>query len=359
MARKSFRILKFFLAGIVLFGILIPLHAAKTPCIWENVEKIVAVGDIHGDFDNFVKILKRKGLVDENMDWAGGTTHLVQTGDIIDRGNRAKDVYDLIKKLEEQAQAAGGMVHMLIGNHEEMNITGMALRQPGYVTVAQFLSFVSPKYKEKKEKEFLNLVEKASKKRTNTDNPPPTPEEYWTRLIRGDPMAQYEYTIGFNKNYGKWILEHNTVIKINGIVFVHGGISEKYSTWSLEKINTTMRRELDSLRLAYKHREAPGFKRKIAYQPDSPVWYRDLALNHEQEFQGVLDRILENLEAKAMVIAHTPQTMSPVVPLEEEVKRFGGKLWIIDTGISEVYGGVLSALSIVDGKFHFESWRDE
>ena len=96
------------------------------PCQWSGVEKIVAVGDIHGDFQKLSKILIETGLTDDKLKWTGGKTHLVQLGDVMDRGDHAKMVFDLIKRLETEAKEAGGMVHMLLGNHEEVNIAGSA-----------------------------------------------------------------------------------------------------------------------------------------------------------------------------------------------------------------------------------------
>jgi hypothetical protein len=68
------------------FSILLSARAAEIPCVWSDVEKIVTVGDLHGDYENFVKILLGTGLVDEKLQWAGRDTHFVQTGDIMDRG---------------------------------------------------------------------------------------------------------------------------------------------------------------------------------------------------------------------------------------------------------------------------------
>jgi hypothetical protein len=85
-----------FLLAVVLllftFSLLCP--AAENICEWTGVEKIIAIGDLHGDYDHFVLILKnpKVGLVDENLHWTGGRTHLVQTGDILDRGDKAKEI---------------------------------------------------------------------------------------------------------------------------------------------------------------------------------------------------------------------------------------------------------------------------
>ena len=49
--------------------------------------RIVAIGDIHGDYNDFLAILQRAGLIDEQHHWAGGKTTFVQVGDEIDRGH--------------------------------------------------------------------------------------------------------------------------------------------------------------------------------------------------------------------------------------------------------------------------------
>ena len=42
--------------------------------------RIVAIGDVHGAFDQLVGILQTAGLIDANRRWSGGTAILVQTG---------------------------------------------------------------------------------------------------------------------------------------------------------------------------------------------------------------------------------------------------------------------------------------
>src|SRR6266508_4386771 len=62
--------------------------------------RVVAIGDIHGDFDAFVGILQRTGLVDPSNRWSGGNATLVQTGDFLDRGPKARAVMDLLMSLQ-------------------------------------------------------------------------------------------------------------------------------------------------------------------------------------------------------------------------------------------------------------------
>ena len=71
---------------------------------WQDVERIVAVGDIHGDYDNFLKVLQGADIVNRRGNWIAGETHLVQLGDVPDRGPDTSNVIALLKKLEKQAR---------------------------------------------------------------------------------------------------------------------------------------------------------------------------------------------------------------------------------------------------------------
>jgi hypothetical protein len=306
-----------------------------------------------------VTILKAVGLVDDKLSWTGGGAHLVQTGDVLDRGPNARSIFDLIKRLEEEAEQAGGMVHMLIGNHEEMNITGIAIDQPRYVTLDQFLSFLPEKYKDQEEKK---IRKKHEKNQGGNDDPGVSVEdvikEHWLNALRNNQRAKDEYTKSFNKEYGRWIIEHNTVIKINDTVFVHGGLNEKFSQWKLKDINKTMRMELEEYRRAVRDKKPLAFRPNLVYKRDGPLWFRDLAGAGEGLSIEEVDQILNNLQAKHMVIAHTPRTGSRI-SLRDEMILYEGRIWVIDTGISKAYGGFLSALIIENGQFNIWEPKNE
>src|SRR6476661_7677855 len=87
---------------------------------WKGVDRIVAVGDVHGDLAQFVAVLRTANIIDRDNNWTGGKAHLVQDGDLFDRGPESKKLVEFLTKLEKQAKAAGGEVHCLIGNHETM-----------------------------------------------------------------------------------------------------------------------------------------------------------------------------------------------------------------------------------------------
>jgi hypothetical protein len=347
------------LSVLILF-FLAHLYAADIKCVWTGVEKIVAVGDLHGDYKAFVKILKGTGLIDKELHWTGRKTHLVQIGDVMDRGPDAKKILDLLMKLEKEAEEAGGKVHMLIGNHEEMNIGDISFNRDGYVTPGQFVSFLPDDYREKEIKKIRKKLGQNAPQETGSDSYLDSSfRPFWEKIImeaKNNPQnpARRAYVRNFNKIYGKWILKHNVVIKINDIIFVHGGISERFSKWKLEDLNNRVRLELEDLRQAAMNFTAPKipeYQRQVVYEPDGPYWYRGFATMDQENFKENVDRILSNLKADYMVIAHTPR----VIKKKEDMELFQGRIWIIDTGISEIYrkkiGGRLSALIIDKGKF--------
>ena len=125
---------------------------AKTPA--EQAETVVAIGDVHGDFDDFVSILQRTGLIDAQHHWTGNKATLVQVGDLLDRGPKPREVMDLVMALEKEAPKAGGRVVSLLGNHEMMNIMG-DLR---YVTTENYASFADSNSEERRKSAYQQYV---------------------------------------------------------------------------------------------------------------------------------------------------------------------------------------------------------
>ncbi|WP_020669967.1 metallophosphoesterase [Amycolatopsis nigrescens] len=76
------------------------------------------VGDVHGHLEGLTDALRAQGLIDDSGDWSGGETTLWFLGDFVDRGPDGVGVIDLVMRLQEQANADGGSVSTLLGNHE-------------------------------------------------------------------------------------------------------------------------------------------------------------------------------------------------------------------------------------------------
>jgi len=340
---------------ILLFAFLVlpaVFSANEIPWEWSGVDKIIVIGDLHGDYEAFIRILKGTEVIDRDLHWAAGKAHLVQMGDIMDRGEDAKDILDLLMRLEKEAAAAGGMVHVLLGNHEELNLTGIVFSSNmDYVTLTQFISFLPEGYRKKQEEALAKKVFKALE-HDHGARPKPVIDQFW-KSVRANPSAQRVYSLNFNEEYGPWLRRQNIAIKINDVVFVHGGIGEKYSKWGLREINDRYRTELTNIWREFQGAELPSSFRpanvtpSIVYRGDSPLWYRELANVPEEDLNEELNRILETLGATVMVIAHTPRI--PAGP--KDMQRFGGRVWIVDTGISRIYRGRASALFIEEGNF--------
>jgi hypothetical protein len=135
----------------------------------------------------------------------------------------------------------------------------------------------------------------------------------------------------------------DTVVRINGIVFLHGGIGPRVAGMSCEAINAGVRRELtEELDLT---REAP--LEGLSGTEDGPLWYRGLAREPDDTFAATLDEILAKQNARAIVTGHT------LAPDGRIHVRFGGKVVQIDTGMQPAYvpDGRASALEIQNGVF--------
>jgi len=296
---------------------------AAGDCEIRDVPRVVAVGDVHGAYDNFVKILRAAGVVDEKQRWVGGRTHLVQLGDVVDRGPDSRKALDLLRRLEKEAGRAKGAVHALLGNHEVMWMLG-DLR---YVSPGEYKAFTTRDSEAVRER----LLERAQ-------------PEARDELRKQTPLGYVELNLAFapDGEYGKWLREHPAVVKINGVLFLHGGISPAGAAIPCAEINARVRLEItDDLKQT---RTAP--LQSLAGSETGPLWYRGLA-QEPDSFEPELEKILQAQGARAIVIAHTP------APGGRIRSRFGGRVLQIDTGMltSYVPDGRPSALEIQDGTF--------
>jgi Calcineurin-like phosphoesterase len=294
-----------------------PLRAAEPRCEFTGVDRIVAIGDVHGAYQRFIEILRASGVLDDRLRWVGGRTHLVQLGDVVDRGPDSLQSLDLLERLQKDAARAGGAVHPLLGNHEVMRLLG----DERYVTPGEYEAFATAD---------SSKLRDAYLKRAETLKEP---------VAEPPALGFVEMRLAFGRNgrYGKWLRSLNTVVQIDGVVFVHGGISQAVAGLSCEAINTTVRREItDDIDQT---RADP--RNQLATRTDGPLWYRGLA-DEPEAFAPAVDEILARQHARAIVIAHT-------VTADKRIRaRFGGKVVQMDTGMQPAYmpDGRASALEI-------------
>eukprot|EP00188_Purpureofilum_apyrenoidigerum_P003269 Plantae.Rhodophyta-Purpureofilum_apyrenoidigerum.ctg33737.p1 GENE.Plantae.Rhodophyta-Purpureofilum_apyrenoidigerum.ctg33737~~Plantae.Rhodophyta-Purpureofilum_apyrenoidigerum.ctg33737.p1 ORF type:complete len:235 (+),score=49.79 Plantae.Rhodophyta-Purpureofilum_apyrenoidigerum.ctg33737:140-844(+) len=110
----------------VLSEIFVPVARAldiEPPTFYPEADRIIAVGDVHGDLSALRNALRLAKLIGTDDEWVGGNTVLVQLGDILDRGDQERAAFELLLKLREEAPKQGGAVHILHGNHEIMNVS--------------------------------------------------------------------------------------------------------------------------------------------------------------------------------------------------------------------------------------------
>ena len=300
---------------------------------WTDVSRIVAVGDVHADYDQLLTVLKMADLVDKRGKWIGGQTHLVQTGDIPDRGPDSARIIRYLGRLESQARRKGGYVHLLIGNHEVMNVYG-DLR---YVHPDEYKVLIDRNSVRRRDRYYKLYIDQL-KPTLPVEQAVVFDDAYREAWRKKYPLGFVEHRSVWSRGgeFGKRVSAHNTIIKINDLLFVHGGISSALKDMTLTEINRQISKELNTV---------PYPAVNLMDSQTGPLWYRGTAHNSVDVELPVLVSQLERFGASRVVMGHTT-TLGAVRP------RFGGKAIFIDVGLSKTYGGRLACLLIEDGRFY-------
>lgn len=334
----------------------------------EGIDRVVAITDVHGAYEAMVETLKNVGVIDEELRWAGGETYLLVTGDLVDRGPRSRDVMDFLMHLEGEAAAAGGRVHVLIGNHEAMNMTG-DLR---YVSKAEYAAFAGDETPAQRDRWLA-----AWARRNGVD-----PEAVRARFDSTFPAGYFALreAFGANGKYGEWLLGKDVIAVVNRTAFVHGGLSPLIGEIGLDGVNRVLTQELadyvaalgmlieaevllptdnfydygsildnylppldadQQLIDAVATLKRLGESRLFAL--DGPLWYRGNVACGEVIEEQRLARVLDVIGADRVVIGHTP------TPNRRVLERFGGRIIEIDTGMLKAYYKGSGNALVLDG----------
>lgn len=295
------------------------------------VQRIVAVGDLHGDYAAFSDIVKAAGLTDDKGRWIGGKAVLVQLGDVPDRGPDTLKIVRSLMRLEKEAAKHGGKVIALVGNHEAMNMAG-DLR---YIDPGEYAAFADQQSAGRRERAWQinrDTLEKYYAARPDAKGR--TAKERW---FAETPLGKLEHRRAWSVKgeVGKWIVKHDAVALIGGVVFAHGGLSVEAAARPREAQNR-------AIRSALKHSDE-----EVLYDPLGPLWYRGNVDPSPAEGrtppQDEAARVLAAYGADRLVVAHTPQAKG--------ITTFhGGRVICVDTGISAGYGGPRSFLEILGGR---------
>jgi predicted MPP superfamily phosphohydrolase len=315
--------------------------ADEDPCRIETKERIVAVGDIHGAYDRFVSILREAKVIDTRDRWSGGRAILVQTGDVVDRGPDSRKALDLLRRLEREAERADGRVIALLGNHEVMWMLG-DLRD---ASEGEYAAFRTDQSQDLRERLSRTLADQESRRQQGA-NKTFDADAFRKQFIDTTPLGSIELQIAFGPKgeYGTWLRTHHVAAVINGMVFLHGGISPSVAALGCAGINEQGRKELESLGTVALKSSAD----LLLTRDDGPLWYRGLAMEPESAFSASVDTIVTALNARTIVVGHTSPANGRITP------RFGGRIVLIDTGMlggKFFPGGRPSALEILGGAF--------
>ena len=249
-----------------------------SPSTYKQRRKTVVISDIHGDFFNYVTLLKNADVISDNYTWIFGKNNLVINGDIFDRGVDVTAVLWLTYKLDAESRKAGGNVIFNFGNHEDMFLTGD-------------FRYVNEKYDLFSKRIGIDLT------------------EFYSR----------------DTELGRWLRTKNVMTTIGDILYVHGGISTEVIKSGLkpQKINEIMR---IGIGMALNPADSVAI---MLFGDRGPMWYRGLVVQSETEQinADTIDLRLAHFKVSRIVVGHT--TLSRVSALH------GGRIIGVDAAVRE------------------------
>jgi hypothetical protein len=281
--------------------------------IRDKVDRIIVIGDLHGDYSLTISILRSLGIIDVNNNWIGGNTNVVQIGDQLDglrpdtdnseyiATNRKYgdiELFNFFTKLHYKAIVHGGCVISLLGNHELMNTEGdmTYVSENGY---NKFRNFMSPL------KARIEAFKRGHK---------------YARV-----MACTRYPFVFIGSY----------------MFVHAGIIDKFinrynidSKEKMNKIGIGIRHWL--LNLVHSHKYYDIMTNQIY----SPFWLRVLGMLPEnlpyedKKCNMLLHTTMKIFKLNGMIIGHTPQLFTNGSRVNATC---GDRVIRVDTGMSRSF----------------------
>ena len=357
--------------------------------------RIVAIGDIHGEYEGFKRILQAAGLADASGRWTGGRAQLIQTGDYTDRGTGTRAVLDLLMTLEQQARRDGGRAFALLGNHEVMNLIG----DTRDVTREIFATFADANSEKKRNQAWEQYARLGAAKLANGEPVPAVYGQTREAWMTSHPPGFVEYREAFapRGKYGTWLREKPIVTEVGGNIFMHAGISPALAPAKLDDLNVRVRDEMRRLDrfvdrlvsagvatrtfnlqeilqvavneitvanatiaaaqaegkepdrgklnvpLLMEAQEILKIDAWTVVHPQGALWYRGLATEPDNPAGAPFAALLAKYGATRFVTGHTPQQTGRIT------SRFGGRAILIDTGMLAAYFMGRPAALEIDG----------
>jgi predicted MPP superfamily phosphohydrolase len=287
----------------------IPWNIKKAP------ERIIGIGDVHGDIVGFASILYELGVIAKTGSWQGGGTHVVLNGDLVG-GRNARLLLRMIRRLKAEAAPYGGAVHCLLGNHD--------------------VQVFSKRYQKREGK---TLFQKYPVKNA------------------GKPTVKHAFSQ--DTELARWTRERNAVTRIGDTLFAHAGLNVWALRHHVKRINATVRAWI---RYWQGVGDPPDPSTEwAALGPESdwsapftgPLWTRSFRVPQnrkaaDRDDTGAptveeIDRVLRKYRVRRMVVAHNPNPESEILL---EHPKYGDRVIMIDTRISDRKKGRLSCIDI-------------
>ncbi len=331
----------------VLAAPLLLLIGCATAADDAGAQKIIAIGDLHGDYGAYESLMREAGLINERGKWSGGDTIFVQTGDVPDRGPDSLKIIKHLRKLQRQARRKGGKVIALVGNHEAMNMTG-DLR---YVHPGEYEAFTTYDSKKLRARVYgLNRknIETAYLEQDATLSSRAIKSKWESKTPLG--MIEHQQAWSPDGGIGRWIAGNPAVAIAGDSLFVHGGISPAYISISVEEINARVAEALAARAVdpasIINDQMGPLWYRGLVQEPAPPADNPDAGAGidpaPEMNWAEGIDAALAAFGVSRIIVGHTP-SRDGVNALHD------GKVIQIDTGIAAHYGGTRSFLRIENG----------
>lgn len=236
--------------------------------VFARRDSLWVVGDVHGHYERLRKLLGNAGLVDADGRWAGGDSHLVLLGDLMDRGPHVTRTLWFVYRLQAEARADGGRVSVVLGNHEIMVLTGDH-------------RYVPPR----------------------------------------ERLLAQRYGISYGEMYhprrsvlGEWLTRQPAALRVGDVLLAHGGIGPAYLDMGIAELNDSLSTYLSEDLFEYwsdttvevTRRDSAAMMRRVEFLFEDPsvFWYRGYA--ETDSAGGTLRELLRRRDARLHVIAHTP-----------------------------------------------------
>jgi hypothetical protein len=207
-----------------------------------------------------VAFLRNNGVIDERLAWSLGRGHLVVLGDMLDRGPNHVEILWLFYKLEAEALRAGGGVHVVLGNHEAM-------------VMRDDLRYLNPRY---------------------------------PRTASAMGVRTYAELLSAETVLGQWLRTKPAVLKINDMLFLHGGVSSGLIDRGLDidAVNAIVR---DALQASPQSAE-----QTFVLGREGPLWYRGYFPDEARESGHTIatsedvNAVLQHFGVSRLFVGHTP-----------------------------------------------------